>query len=43
MAHFLACLAGKEEPKVAAGDGLRALELAEAANESLKSGQAVAL
>jgi myo-inositol 2-dehydrogenase/D-chiro-inositol 1-dehydrogenase len=43
MAHFLACLAGKEEPKVAAGDGLRALELAEAANESLKSGQAVGL
>jgi len=41
MAHFLACLAGKETPKVAAKDGLRALELAEAANESLKSGQAV--
>ncbi len=43
MAHFLACLAGKALPKVAANDGLRALELAEAANESLKSGQAVKL
>ena len=43
MAHFLACLAGKETPKVAAADGLRALELAEAANQSLKSGQAVDL
>jgi myo-inositol 2-dehydrogenase/D-chiro-inositol 1-dehydrogenase len=43
MAHFLACLAGKAQPKVAASDGLRALELAEAANESLKSGQAVSL
>ncbi len=43
MAHFLACLAGKEQPKVAAADGLRALELAEAANESLRTGQAVAL
>jgi myo-inositol 2-dehydrogenase/D-chiro-inositol 1-dehydrogenase len=43
MAHFLACLAGKETPKVAAADGLRALELAEAANLSLKSGRAVDL
>jgi myo-inositol 2-dehydrogenase/D-chiro-inositol 1-dehydrogenase len=43
MAHFLACLAGKAQPKVAANDGLRALELAEAANESLKAGQAVKL
>mgnify|MGYP000716124834 CR=1 FL=1 len=43
MAHFLACLAGKQQPKVAAADGLRALELAEAANESLRSGQAIAL
>lgn len=43
LAHFLACLAGKETPKVAAADGLRALELAEAANASLKSGQAVEL
>ena len=43
MAHFLACLAGKETPKVAAADGLRALELAEAANLSLQSGQAVDL
>jgi myo-inositol 2-dehydrogenase / D-chiro-inositol 1-dehydrogenase len=43
MAHFLACLAGKEQPRVAAADGLRALELAEAANASLKSGQAVEL
>jgi myo-inositol 2-dehydrogenase / D-chiro-inositol 1-dehydrogenase len=43
MAHFLACLAGREQPTVAASDGLRALELAEAANESLKTGQAVTL
>jgi len=43
MAHFLACLAGRETPKVAAHDGLRALELAEAANQSLKSGQPVDL
>lgn len=41
MAHFLACLAGKEQPKVAASDGLRALELADAANQSLRAGQAV--
>ncbi|MEQ8356010.1 MAG: inositol 2-dehydrogenase [Kiloniellaceae bacterium] len=41
MAHFLACLAGRETPKVVAQDGLRALELAEAANDSLKSGGAV--
>ena len=43
MAHFLACLAGEEQPRVNAEDGLRALELAEAANESLASGQAVQL
>lgn len=43
MAHFLACLAGREKSKVAAVDGLRALELAEAANASLQSGQAVEL
>jgi myo-inositol 2-dehydrogenase/D-chiro-inositol 1-dehydrogenase len=43
MAHFLACLTGRETPKVAARDGLRALELAEAANQSLKSGQPVVL
>ena len=43
MAHFLACLAGREQPRVKAEDGLRALELAEAANESLSSGQAVKL
>jgi predicted dehydrogenase len=43
MAHFLGCLAGREQPKVAASDGLRALELAEAANESLRTGQAVDL
>ncbi len=43
MAHFLACLAGKALPEVAVNDGLRALELAEAANESLESGQAVKL
>ena len=43
MAHFLACLAGKEQPRVAAADGLRALELAEAANASLQSGQPVDL
>jgi myo-inositol 2-dehydrogenase / D-chiro-inositol 1-dehydrogenase len=43
MAHFLACLSGQETPRVAAADGLRALELAEAANESLRKGQAVEL
>ncbi len=43
MAHFLACLAGREQPRVKAEDGLRALKLAEAANESLSSGQAVSL
>ncbi len=43
MAHFLACLAGCEKPRIAASDGLRALELAEAANRSLKSGQPVDL
>ena len=43
MAHFLACLAGREKPRIAASDGLRALELAEAANRSLKSGQPVDL
>jgi len=43
MTHFLACLAGKEQPKVVAADGLRALELAEVANASLKGGQAVEL
>ena len=41
MAHFLACLAGNQTPQVAAADGLRALELAEAANTSLSRGQAV--
>lgn len=43
MAHFLACLAGREKPRIAASDGLRALELAEAANRSLKNGQPVDL
>jgi myo-inositol 2-dehydrogenase/D-chiro-inositol 1-dehydrogenase len=43
MAHFLACLTGEAQPEVKAEDGLRALELAEAANQSLASGQAVDL
>ena len=44
MAHFFAYVAGREESlRVTAHDGLRALELAEAANQSLKSGQAVEL
>ncbi len=44
MVHFLACVAGREKTlRVTAHDGLRALELAEAANRSLRSGQAVEL
>ena len=44
MTHFLSFVAGQEKTlRVSAHDGLRALELAEAANQSLNSGQAVAL
>jgi myo-inositol 2-dehydrogenase/D-chiro-inositol 1-dehydrogenase len=44
MAHFFAFVAGREKSlRVTAYDGLRALEVAEAANQSLKSGQAVEL
>jgi myo-inositol 2-dehydrogenase/D-chiro-inositol 1-dehydrogenase len=44
MAHFFAFVAGREKIlRVTAHDGLRALEVAEAANQSLKSGQAIDL
>jgi len=43
MNHFAAILAGEVKPSVGYEDGVAALALAEAANESLKSGKAVAL
>lgn len=41
LAHFLAVLAGKEQPLVSGEDGRRALLLADAANESLRTGRMV--
>lgn len=41
LAHFLAVLDGKETPLVSGEDGRRALLLADAANESLRTGRMV--
>ena len=41
LAHFLDVVAGRARPLVGIEDGRRALQLAEAANESLRLGRAV--
>jgi len=43
MRHFLAVVAGEEEPACGLTDGIRALEIVEAVHESAKAGSKVAL
>ena len=43
MRHFLACLEGRETPRVTVRDGAHSLTMALAAKESLETGQAVDL
>jgi predicted dehydrogenase len=43
MKHFLACIAGKDEPVVNLRDGAQSLRMALAAKESLQTGKAVEL
>ncbi|MFD0674712.1 Gfo/Idh/MocA family protein [Cohnella sp. GCM10027633] len=43
LAHFLSCIASGAEPIVTARDACKALEIAEAARESIRTGQVVAL
>jgi myo-inositol 2-dehydrogenase/D-chiro-inositol 1-dehydrogenase len=43
MLHFGAVLRGEEQPRTGIDDGVRALEIAEAATRSWKEGRPVAL
>jgi predicted dehydrogenase len=43
MTHFLACLAGRESPRVSIRDGARSLAIALAAKKSIETGQVVDL
>jgi predicted dehydrogenase len=43
MTHFLACVEGRESPRVSIRDGARSLAIALAAKESIATGQVVDL